>query len=123
MSLRLEIAEQAEGNILSQYEWYCENANEEVASQYLGAVRETIYRLKTHPGLGSFRKFRRRSLAGIRAVNVDSPYDVHLVFYRHDETTLTVEYVIHGARDLSKHLRESEVVYGAAQASTERALA
>jgi plasmid stabilization system protein ParE len=118
MSLRLEITAEAESDISSQYDWYCKEATEEVANRYVAAVRETTYRLKTQPGIGSVRKFRRRSLYGIRAIRVDQPFNVHLIFYRYDETSVTVEYVIHGARDLPNHLREVEAVYGAAPAAT-----
>jgi plasmid stabilization system protein ParE len=118
MSHRLEIAAKAERDISSQHEWYCKNAGEEVADRYVAAVREATYRLKTQPGLGSSRKFKRRGLARIRAIRVDRPFDVHLVFYRCDETTVTVEYVKHGALDLPKHLREVEAIYGIASATT-----
>jgi toxin ParE1/3/4 len=118
MSLRLEIAGQAEGNISSQYEWYCKTATEEVAEDYLMAVRQTINRLSAQPGIGSARKFRRRSLAGIRAIKVESPFDAFLILYPYDESVLKVEYVIHGARDIPRRLHEDPAVYGAAPAST-----
>jgi plasmid stabilization system protein ParE len=122
MSLQLEIGEEAEANLASQYERYCKEATEEVAERYLRAVRETIHRLRTQPGIGSVRKFRRRSLAGIRAIKVDIPFDVYLIFYRYDETVLTVEYVVHGARDLPHLLREEAALYGAMPAGTMAAL-
>lgn len=39
-------------------------------------------------------------------MNVEPPFQMHLVFYRADEAIISVERVIHGARDLPRRLRQ-----------------
>jgi toxin ParE1/3/4 len=105
MSLPIVIAERAEQDMALQYGWYLENAAQDIALRYLGAVDETIRRLASYPGLGIRRHFKSSELAGIRSFAVARPFDKHLIFYR-AEDQLSIERVMHGARDLPRRLME-----------------
>jgi toxin ParE1/3/4 len=89
-----------------QYQWYLENADEAVAGSYLEAVLATMRLLATQAGLGRLRKFRHPTLQGILSFRLASPFEVHLLFYRHNSTGLFAERLMHGARNLPKRLMQ-----------------
>lgn len=89
-----------------QYRWYLENANEEVTERYFGAVLMTLRELCLHPGVGRLRTFRHSQLRGLRSFCIQRPFQTHLIFYRHTESELIVERIMHGARNLPRRLSE-----------------
>lgn len=93
-----------------QYPWYLEHASKVVAERYLDAVLATLRLLATQPELGRRRKFRHPALHALRSFRVVSPFEVHLLFYRHNATELSAERLMHGARDLPRRLVESSGV-------------
>jgi plasmid stabilization system protein ParE len=105
MSLPISISARAEQDMTLQYRWYLENADEEVAERYLIAVHETILTVAGKPDLGRPRHFTAPELAHIRSIQVRQPFDRHLLFYW-DGSTLLIERIIHGSRDLPKRLLE-----------------
>lgn len=66
----------------------------------------TIEGLAQYPGLGRPRHFGHPELRGLRSCLVAKPFHRHLIFYRHDETTLDLVRVMHGARALARRLRQ-----------------
>lgn len=106
MSLPVSIAGRAETDLAHQYRWYLDNAGVEVAERFLAAFDDTVARLAEQPKLGKRRRFRARELAGIRSFPAGSRFGVHLIFYRHERTALSIERVMHGARDLPRRLLE-----------------
>lgn len=105
MSLEVSIALRAEQDMTLQYRWYLENADADVAERYLEAVHQTIHRIAEWPGLGRRRHFRAPELAHIRSIQVEKPFDCHLIFYLENDA-LHIERVMHGARDLPRRLLE-----------------
>jgi toxin ParE1/3/4 len=105
MSLSITIAQRAEEDLALQYRWFVENADRDVAERYLGAVDQTIQRLANYPDLGLRRHYQSPELAGIRSFAVARPFEKHLIFYR-AEDQLSIERVMHGARDLPRRLME-----------------
>jgi plasmid stabilization system protein ParE len=106
MSLRVNISGRAEADLTLQYTWYLENANTEVAERFLKAFDLTAERLAQRPGLGRARKFHAGELRGIRSFPVGGRFSVHLIFYRRSGDSLSIERVMHGARDLPRRLLE-----------------
>ena len=104
MPLRVKLFPRAESDLARQYEWYSEHADADVADKYLRAFDDSVSALASFPGLGSTRKFKASRLSGIQSYAVKSPFDVHLIFYRTDATTLNILRVMHGARDLPRRL-------------------
>lgn len=51
-------------------------------------------------------RFAAPVLRNLRLYPAERPFDNYLIFYRHDEATLYVERVIHGARDLPRRLTQ-----------------
>jgi toxin ParE1/3/4 len=96
----------------SLFAWYVEKANAEVAWRFQSALDESLNRLAIHPELGRLRHFRHPDLAGIRSFRVDRPFGNLLIFYRASDDTLQVIRLMHGARDLSRRLREPPVSEG-----------
>lgn len=105
MRLPVVIAERAEHDIALQYEWYAKHADLEVAERYLQSVDQTIGHLSEQPDLGLLRRFQSSELQGIRSCQVHGAFDRHLVFYRATDI-LSIERIIHGARDLPRRLLE-----------------
>ena len=107
MRVRVSVSERAEADLTHQYHWYPDNAGGEVAERFLEAVDSTVARLAKHPRLGRPRRFRAPELAGIRSLPVGASFGVHLVFYRVSLRELSIERVMHAARDLPRRLLES----------------
>ena len=106
MSLPIRIAQRAEQDMALQYGWYLETADAEVAERYLHAVDQTIQRLSSAPDLGLRRHFQSPELTGIRSFQVARPFHQHLIFYQVADH-LSIERVMHGARDLPSRLLET----------------
>ncbi len=106
MSLALHKASQFETDVVFQFEWYHAKAGEAVAWRFFDAVDSTLLGLTRQPGLGKATRFRHPELHGLRSFRVHAPFDAHLIFYRTTEHMLSVERLMHGARDLPRRLRE-----------------
>jgi toxin ParE1/3/4 len=106
MKLLLHRSEDFNRDFDLQYQWFLENADQTVAGRYLDAVLATLRLLAAQAGLGRIRKFRHPTLHGIRSFRLASPFEAHLLFYRHNSTGLFAERLMHGARNLPKRLTE-----------------
>lgn len=104
MSLRIQRSEWFMGDLEHYVAWYDREANWEVAERYLQAVAFTLRKLAEMPDLGHVTLFPAKELQGLRCLPIQKPFQKHLIFYRHDATTLYVERAVHGARDLPKRL-------------------
>ena len=107
MSLGIRQSDYFWADLLRQVDYYRDHAGPEVAERYVDAVEATLQELANTPGLGRPRFRDWPELAGIRTWRVQKPYHRHLIFYRHDDKTLTAECVVHGARDLPRRLLQS----------------
>ena len=103
----MSIAGRAEADLAHQYRWYLDNAGVKIAERFLEAFDGTVARIAKHPKLGRPRLFRAPELAGMRSLAVGGSFGVHLIFYRTTRTELSIERVMHGARDLPRRLLES----------------
>ena len=95
MSSRLRIAESAKLDLAYQHDWYVDQAFD-----------QKVNRLSKHPRLGRPRRFRTQELSGIYSSPVGGSFSAHLIFYRLSEGEISIERVMHGARDLSQRLLE-----------------
>src|SRR6267154_417994 len=106
MKLTLHRADAFNSDFDQQYRWYLEKAGEALAERFLKAVELTLESLLTQPGLGRRRKFRHPALASLHSFQVEPPFSKILIFYRHTAAELSVERLMHGARDLPRRLAE-----------------
>ena len=67
----------------------------------------TLQRLAEQPGLGRLRHFQHLELKGLHSLVVERPFSRHVVFYRHNETTLEAVRVLPGSRDLPRRLLQT----------------
>ena len=104
MSLRVQRSEWFIGDLEHYAAWYDREAGWNLAERYLNAVAETLARLAERPALGHGTSFNAPELSGMRCLQVEKPFQKHLLFYRFDETALSAERAVHGARDLPKRL-------------------
>ena len=81
-----------------------ENAGIEIAERFLASFDGTIELIAKCPSIGRLRAFLSPGLAGVRSKTTLKPFSVHLVFYRFDKGEISIERVLHGARDLEHHL-------------------
>jgi toxin ParE1/3/4 len=106
MKLSLHRADYFNSDFRHQYDWYLEEASEDIAKGFLEAVENTIQLLLTHPDLGRKLRFGNPGLANIQLFRVAAPFHNLSIFYRHDGKVLSVERLMHGSRDLPRRLAE-----------------
>ena len=106
MSLRIQRSEWFMGDLEHYASWYDREANWEVAERYLQAVAVTLSKLAKTPDLGRRTSFAAKELQSLRCIPVEKPFQKHLIFYRHDTTTVFAEREVHGARDLPIRLTQ-----------------
>lgn len=78
-----------------------------MAERFLAAFDATVERLAKVPELGRRRRFQDPELEGMRSLAIGGRFKAHLIFYRGSDTTVSIERVMHGARDLPQHLLEA----------------
>lgn len=106
MSLPVEISAEAEADLAAQYDWYCEQADQETAARFFQAFHQTIILLRRHPFLGRKRNFKRKDAENVRSIAVSRTFHAHLIFYELAGDKLLIYRVMHGARDLENRLVE-----------------
>jgi len=111
MTPKPSISGRAETDLTNQYDWYFDNAGEQVAERFLTAFDATVERLAQIPKLGRRRRFRDPELAGLRSLKVRGRFGAHLIFYRGGEAGISIERIMHGARDLPHRLLEAPEGY------------
>ena len=104
MSLRVQRSEWFIGDLEHYAAWYDREAGWELAERYLKAVAAILVGLAERPTLGHRTVFDAPELSGLRCFAVAKPFQKHLVFCRFNETTLSAERAVHGARDLPRRL-------------------
>ena len=106
MGLPISISAHAEHDLAIQYRWYADHGGRDIAEAFMDAFDLTLSRLASQPELGKPRKFRAQELHHLRSWAVAGSYRVHLIFYRATEEGVSIERVMHGARDLPRRLVE-----------------
>ena len=107
MSLRVQRSEWFIGDLEHYAAWYDREAGWDLAERYLKAVSTTLARLAEGPTLGHATVFDSPELSGMRCATVEKPFQKHLIFYRCNDTTLSAERAVHGARDLPRRLLQA----------------
>jgi len=106
MSRPASLSGRAEADVTNQYRWYLNNADVEVADRFLDAFYRTVKQVAQMPGIGRLRPFRSSELRGTRSIMIREGFGAHLIFYRIAGGGVSVERVMHGARDLERRLLE-----------------
>ena len=88
------------------FEWYADQAGEDIALRYFQSIEFSVRLLAEAPDLGVKCKFKHPSLRGMRFFLVQRPFEKHLIFYRHNTEILLAERIMHGSRNLARRLRE-----------------
>lgn len=84
--------------------WYDENAGHETAERFVNAVEEAVQLVGQRPRSGRILYPRHPRLHNERRILLPSPFQNHLLFYRITESGVTIDRLIHGARDLPRRL-------------------
>jgi len=79
--------------------------SEEVALRFVDAVQKTLKDLAQRPLIGSPKLFQSPALAAVRSWWVEG-FPNHLIYYLPLPDGIDVLAVMHGARDVEKHLGE-----------------
>jgi toxin ParE1/3/4 len=98
--------EAAKGDLISQWVWYAENANIEVADRFLRAVDDTLNVLSTQPESGASFLVLKTKLQGMRRVPVSGGFEKILLFYFPLRDGVDLVRVVHGSRDLEMLLAD-----------------
>ncbi len=88
----------------SHFAWYATEAETSTAERFLTALESTIDRLDESPELGRVCGFTHPALRDLRSIRVDGSFASILIFYRLTTTELILWRLLHGARDLPRHL-------------------
>lgn len=107
MSLAIQKSLLFHADVTGQFEWYHDEAGEELAWRFFKTVDATLFKLSIQPDLGRIRHFRNPLLHRLLSIQVDPPFNRLLIFYRHSKTEVVTERLMHGARDLLRRLVES----------------
>ena len=81
--------------------------NPQAAERFIDAVEEAFKLLASRPGIGSLRRFRNKTLEGIRMWPVKG-FEKHLIFYRPRVKSIEIIRVLHGARDIDQIFEQDE---------------
>jgi plasmid stabilization system protein ParE len=106
MNLGIEKSPLFHADVTGQFEWYFDEAGEELAWRFFKTVDATLFKLSRQPDLGRVRHFRNPLLRGLCSIQVEKPFQKILIFYRHSAAELSAERLMHGARDLPRRLAE-----------------
>ena len=106
MKHRASLSGRAEADLTNQYRWYLDNGSVEVAERLVSAFDAAVDRLARMPEIGRARRFRSPELSGMRSLQIGGGFYSHLIFYRVSAAAVSVERVMHGARDLERRLVE-----------------
>jgi plasmid stabilization system protein ParE len=95
--------------ILDQADYYERESGERLARRWHLAVDSLIRRIALNPELGAPAFASIPRFAGLRRISVPR-FPNHLLFYRYSkpERLVTIENLMHGARDIEALLRTSE---------------
>jgi plasmid stabilization system protein ParE len=84
MKLVIEKTPSYHADITSQFGWYFDEANEELAWRFFNAADQTLYKLARQPDLGSRRKFPHPMLRDLYSFQVERPFNKILIFLPRD---------------------------------------
>jgi plasmid stabilization system protein ParE len=107
----VSLSGRAEADLTNQYRWYLDHSTTAVAERFLKTFDARTTLLAAFPDIGQPRRFRAPELQGVRSLSVGIRFGDHLIFYRADAKTISVERVMHGARDLERRLLEAPENY------------
>jgi plasmid stabilization system protein ParE len=106
MTLAVEYSPLFEADLWLQLAWYAEQGGFELAEQFTAAVELTVQGLRRTPGLGRTAFPNDPELLHLQSFLVQAPFGWHRIFYRTTASTLFLERLMHGARDLPHRLLE-----------------
>ena len=98
----LAVSEQAERD-LDEHWFYIARDNVPAADRLLLAVEEAFDDIRRQPAIGWAKPFQNPRLRGVRLWPVPRFHN-YLVFYRDAGECIEILRVLHGARDLERHL-------------------
>jgi len=107
MSRAIEYAPWFDTDLHFRTAWYAEKAGVDVAESFVTAVEATVRELAETPSLGRRPYPNDPDLAQVYSSLVKRPFHKHIIFYRFSSQVLTLERLIHGARDLPRRIGES----------------
>ena len=104
MSLRIEFAAWWDADMNLRTARYHEVAGPEVAERFVNAVEATVRTLADNPHVGRQPYPDDPHVSEFHSWLVEAPFHKHIVFYRFNSDVLSLERLIHGARDLPRRI-------------------
>jgi plasmid stabilization system protein ParE len=103
--VRTVILPAARRDILRQVGYFIDIGEARVAERFLAAVRAAIEHVAQAPRAGAPRPMKNSRLAGLRTWPVEGFDDVK-VYYLLEAGDLVVVRILHGRRDIERHLSD-----------------
>lgn len=94
-------------DVACQFAWYTTEAGETTALRFVESVEATIDHLEQFPEQGRPRHFAHSALGGMRSLRINAPFESIVLFYRLTPQAIELWRLLHGARDLPRHLPPS----------------
>lgn len=94
----------AELDIHEQFEWYYDESGLGLAERFIDAVESSFELLARSPFLGVACNFSRSDVSDLRRFNVKKSFDQLIIIYRPTELGIAVVRVVHGHRDVERHI-------------------
>lgn len=107
MKSAITLGPRAEEDVLEIADFFAREAGADVANRFLVAVYATIRSLQAMPGRGSPRLSERAELASLRVLHVRG-FESYALFYRCGSEAITIDRILHGARDIGRILRDDD---------------
>ena len=107
MSRRREYAPWFDADIQLRSAWYTNKGGPALAIRFIDALEATVDNLELNPSRGRKPFPRDPQLTDLHAILLERPFQRLILFYRFTDEALTLERLIHGARDLPQRIRES----------------
>lgn len=98
--------EAARRDLVTQWVWYAENADREVADRFLDAAERTLTLLARQPESGAPCVFGKVELQGMRRAHAADGFEAILLFYFPLADGVDLVRVVHGSRDLQRLVRD-----------------
>ena len=106
MSLPIFYAPWFDADLQLRTAWYIEQGGNELADRFVTAVEITVRKLAGNPHSGRRPYPNDIELSLLYCVLIEGPFHKYILYYRFTPQMLSLERLIHGARDLPRWLRQ-----------------
>jgi toxin ParE1/3/4 len=95
---KYELTNEADADLEDIFDYTVKRHNQDQAIRYLSNIEDVFFQLCKHPNLGRLRNDIKENIFSFSI-------EKHIIFYKIDTDKLIIIRVLHGSRDMPKHLK------------------